>query len=136
MAKPKPLMAKSSGTDPAHAAIESALRTLDAEAGGVAEPGYGLSVIPVKYVSGATLSRLMEGFAARPGAIRTDPSGRLLVAASIQPLQVREGTTIKTLSAGLTVFRMGRDGKLTFARKYYVDVGSKTQFWSGMVRLA
>jgi general secretion pathway protein D len=50
-----------------------------AEASGVAEPGYGLSVIPVKYVSGATLSRLMEGFAARPGAIRTDPSGRLLL---------------------------------------------------------
>ena len=34
MANPKPLMAKSSGTDPANAAIESALRTLDAEAGG------------------------------------------------------------------------------------------------------
>jgi len=50
-----------------------------AEGPGVAEPGYGLSVIPVKYVSGATLSRLMEGFAARPGAIRTDPSGRLLL---------------------------------------------------------
>src|SRR4051812_10542615 len=36
MAKPKPLMAKTSGTDQANAAIESALRTLDAEAGGVA----------------------------------------------------------------------------------------------------
>jgi hypothetical protein len=36
MANPKTLMAKSSGTDPANAAIESALRTLDAEAGGVA----------------------------------------------------------------------------------------------------
>ena len=36
MAKPKPLMAKSSGTDHANAAVESALRTLEAEAGGVA----------------------------------------------------------------------------------------------------
>ena len=36
MANPKPLMAKSSGTDPANAAVESALRTLDAEAGGIA----------------------------------------------------------------------------------------------------
>ena len=36
MANPKPLMAKASGTDHANAAIESALRTLDAEAGGVA----------------------------------------------------------------------------------------------------
>ena len=36
MANPKPLMAKSSGTDHANAAIDSALRTLDAEAGGIA----------------------------------------------------------------------------------------------------
>jgi arabinose-5-phosphate isomerase len=36
MANPKPLMANSSGTDHANAAIESALRTLDAEAGGIA----------------------------------------------------------------------------------------------------
>ena len=35
MAKPKPLMAKSSGTDPANAAIESALRTLEAGVNGV-----------------------------------------------------------------------------------------------------
>jgi 6-phosphogluconolactonase (cycloisomerase 2 family) len=65
-----------------------------------------------------------------------DPSARMLVAASIQPLLVLDGTTIKTLSAGLTVFRMGGDGKLMFARKYDIDVGSKTQFWSGMVTLA
>ena len=44
-----------------------------------AEPGYGMTVIPLHYVSGATLARLLEGFAARPGAIRTDPSGMLIV---------------------------------------------------------
>ena len=54
----------------------------------------------------------------------------------IQPLPVREGGTIKMLSAGLTVYRIGSDGKLTFARKYDVDVGTRTQFWSGMVTLA
>lgn len=36
MAKPKPLMAKSSGTDPADSAVLSALRTLEAEGSGVA----------------------------------------------------------------------------------------------------
>ena len=36
MANPKPLMAKSSGTDTADAAVQSALRTLDAEGGGIA----------------------------------------------------------------------------------------------------
>ena len=61
---------------------------------------------------------------------------RVMVAASIQPLAVREAGSIKTLSAGLTVFRIGSDGKLTFVRKYDVDVGNKTQFWSGMVTLS
>jgi general secretion pathway protein D len=44
-----------------------------------AEPGYGLTAIPLQYVSGATISRLLEGFAARPGAIRTDASGTVLI---------------------------------------------------------
>src|SRR5438105_3445069 len=65
-----------------------------------------------------------------------DPGARMMVAASIQPLPVREGGIVKTLSAGLTAFRIGNDGKLAFARKYDVDAGSKTQFWSGMVTLA
>ena len=82
---------------------------------------------------------LIQNFDGRGIQLRTfaiDPSARMMVAASIQPLLVREGGAIKTLSAGLTVFRIGGDGKLTFARKYDVDVGSKTQFWSGMVTLA
>jgi len=40
---------------------------------------------------------------------------------------------VKTVPAGLSVFRIGDDGKLTFARKYDVDVGDKTMFWMGMV---
>ena len=36
MANPKPLMAKSSGTDHATSAVQSALRTLDAEGSGIA----------------------------------------------------------------------------------------------------
>jgi general secretion pathway protein D len=43
------------------------------------EPGFGLTVIPLQYVSGTTLAKLLEGFATRPGAIRTDPSGKLLI---------------------------------------------------------
>ena len=46
---------------------------------GSAEPGFGLTVIPLQHVSGTTLSKLLEGFATRPGAIRTDPSGKLLI---------------------------------------------------------
>ena len=43
------------------------------------EPGYGMTVISLQYVSGTTLSKLLEGFAARPGAIRTDPTGKILI---------------------------------------------------------
>ena len=40
------------------------------------------------------------------------------------------------LPAGLTVFRVGPDGKLDFARKYDLDLGNYLQWWSGMVTLA
>lgn len=46
---------------------------------GSTEPGYGLTVIPVQYVSGDTLLKLMEGFQSKAGAIRTDPSGKILL---------------------------------------------------------
>lgn len=65
-----------------------------------------------------------------------DPSGRMLVAASIQPLAVREGAGTKTIPAALTVFRICSDGKLEFVRKYDIDTRGKLQFWMGMVALA
>ena len=65
------------------------------------------------------------------------PSGRLLVAASIQPLPIRNGERIETLSAGLSIYRIDENsGRLTFVRKYDVDTTRGTQFWSGMVTLA
>ena len=70
-----------------------------------------------------------------PRTFHIDPSGRLLVAQHNLPVSVREGDAIKTLPAGLSVFRMGDDGKLTFVRKYDIDVGDKTMFWMGMVPL-
>ena len=70
-----------------------------------------------------------------PRTFHIDPSGRMLVAQHNLPLDVREGDTVKTVPAGLSVFRIGDDGKLTFARAYDVDVGDKTMFWMGMVAL-
>ena len=65
-----------------------------------------------------------------------DPTGKILVAASVSPILMREGNAVTNLSAGLTVYRIGNDGKLAFARKYDVDTSKGTQFWSGMVGLA
>jgi hypothetical protein len=78
----------------------------------------------------------IDGHGTQLRTFAIDPSARMLVAASIQPLPVRKGNSIETLSAGLVVYRIGADGKLAFVRKYDVDVGTKTQFWSGMVTLA
>ena len=66
-----------------------------------------------------------------------DPSGRIMVAASIKPLEVRDGTNVTVVHATLSVFRVGRDGKLDFVRKYDVDAsGGKTHYWMGIVGLS
>jgi 6-phosphogluconolactonase (cycloisomerase 2 family) len=70
-----------------------------------------------------------------PRTFHIDPSGHLLVAQHNLPVNVRDGDAIKTIPAGLSVFRIGDDGKLAFARKYDIDVGDKTMFWMGMVPL-
>ena len=82
-----------------------------------------------------TLIQTIDGRGIQLRTFGIDPSGRLLVAASIQPLPIRSGDSITNLSAGLSVYRIGSDGKLTFARKYDVDTSKGTQFWSGMVNL-
>jgi 6-phosphogluconolactonase (cycloisomerase 2 family) len=64
-----------------------------------------------------------------------DPSGRMMVAASIVDMSVRDGDNVRYVPAALTVFRIGDDGKLTFARKYDVELGGKFQWWSGFAGL-
>jgi 6-phosphogluconolactonase len=65
-----------------------------------------------------------------------DPTGRLLVAASIFPMPVRSGGAVTTLPAGLSVFHIGADGTLAFVRKYDVDAGQAPLWWSGMATFA
>ena len=82
-----------------------------------------------------TLIQNIDGHGIQLRTFAMDPSAGMMVGASMQPLPVRDGGTVKMLSAGLTLFRIGNDGRLVFVRKYDVDVGNKTQFWSGMVTL-
>jgi 6-phosphogluconolactonase (cycloisomerase 2 family) len=70
-----------------------------------------------------------------PRTFHIDPSGRMMVVQHNKPVNVREGNDVKTVPAGLTVFRIGDDGKLTFVRGYDIDVGDKLMFWMGMVPL-
>jgi 6-phosphogluconolactonase len=77
----------------------------------------------------------IETRAIHPRTFHIDPSGRVLVAQHNLPVNVKDGDAVKTAPAGLSVFRIGDDGKLTFVRKYDIDVGDKTMFWMGMVPL-
>jgi 6-phosphogluconolactonase len=74
--------------------------------------------------------------AAHPRTFGLDTGARLLVAGSLAPTAKREGDKVVDIPAGLSVFRMGEDGKLDFVRKYDIDVGPFTQWWTGMVPLA
>jgi 6-phosphogluconolactonase len=82
------------------------------------------------------LIQTVEGHGIQLRTFGIDSTGRLLLAASIKPLLVREGNAVKTLNAGITVYRINADGTLAFVRKYDVDTGTGQQFWSGMVALA
>ena len=78
---------------------------------------------------------LIQNIEAQTVHLRTfalDPSSRLLIAASILPMAMRDGST---KPAALVIYRIGADGKLTFARKYDVDTGRFMQFWTGIVTL-
>jgi general secretion pathway protein D len=44
-----------------------------------AEPGYGISVVPLQYVSAATLIKLLDSFATKPGAVRADTGRNMLL---------------------------------------------------------
>jgi 6-phosphogluconolactonase len=97
----------------------------------------GIAVFAIDPSTGEpTLVQSIDGRGITLRTFALDPSARMLVAASQNALPVRDGGAVKTFPAGLSVFRIGADGKLDFARKYDVDVGDRNQFWSGVVALA
>jgi 6-phosphogluconolactonase (cycloisomerase 2 family) len=101
----------------------------------------GENSIAVYTIDAATAEpRLIQNIAGRGVQLRTfgiDPSGKILIAGSVIPAKVREGSRTGVLTAGLMVYRIGDDGKLDFVRKYDVDAtNEKQQFWSGMITLA
>lgn len=66
-----------------------------------------------------------------------DPSGKLLVTASIEGRDVLDGERVRHVPAALSVFRVADDGGLTFVRKYDVETGEGNfQWWAGFVKVA
>jgi 6-phosphogluconolactonase (cycloisomerase 2 family) len=75
-----------------------------------------------------------HGFYLRTFSI--DPSGRLLVAASGVDMLVREGNNVRRVPGALHVFRIAADGRLTFVRRYDLELGPEVeQQWVGMMAL-
>jgi general secretion pathway protein D len=44
-----------------------------------AQPGYGITVIPLRYVSAQTIIKLVDGFAVKPGLMRADAARNILI---------------------------------------------------------
>ncbi len=71
-----------------------------------------------------------------PRTFALDSSARMLVVTNNEPKLMRDGADLKTIPANIATFRIGGDGKLTFANSYEVETKGDTQFWSGMVTLS
>jgi hypothetical protein len=74
-----------------------------------------------------------RGFHPRTFAI--DSSGRVLVVGNLTPLAVRDEQRVRAVPAGLSVFTIGNDGTLSFARKYDLEAdqaAGRSLFWIGM----
>jgi general secretion pathway protein D len=52
---------------------------------GDARPGYGISILPLRYVSAQTLINLIDGFGTRPGSVRAEAARNLLVVLGNSP---------------------------------------------------
>jgi 6-phosphogluconolactonase len=82
-----------------------------------------------------TLIQSAETHAIHVRTFAIDPSGRMMVAASIAPIAMRKGDKVANVPATLSVMRIGADGKLAFVRKYDVETNGKIHYWMGMFGL-
>jgi general secretion pathway protein D len=66
------------------------------DSAGNIEPGYGVSVVPLQYVSAQTLLKLMDSFATKPGVVRADVTRNLLL---IQGTGPERRTAVETATS-------------------------------------
>jgi general secretion pathway protein D len=64
-----------------------------------AEPGYGISVVPLQYVSAPTLIKLLDSFATKPGMVRADAERNLLLVQGSGPERRAAIATILSFDA-------------------------------------
>ena len=70
-----------------------------------AEPGYGISVVPLRYVSARTLVKVLDSFATKPGTVRVDPERNIVL---IQGTGAERQTAIQTVLSFDTDWMQGQ----------------------------
>lgn len=63
------------------------------------EPGYGVSVVPLQYVSAPTLIKLLDSFATKPGMVRADSARNMLLVQGSGPERRTAVETILSFDA-------------------------------------
>ena len=61
------------------------------------------------------------------------PDGGMLVTLAVAPLAVRDGDQVRDVPAGLSVFGVAGDGRLSLARTYDIDAAGAALMWCGMI---
>jgi general secretion pathway protein D len=108
----------------------------------VASPGYGMTVIPLQYVSASTIAHLLEGFATRPGTVRADASGRLMLIVgtgderqiALQTVRQFDVDWLRGQSVGLYPIRNGSSSVVASELEKIMDTG-EAGLGHGLVKL-
>lgn len=155
---PAPLFVKETLADPAHIHPGQAVGTLHLHPNGrilyIANRAGGttnfdgkpvfiggensIAVFSINQSTGEpTLIQNADTHGGTPRTFALDAGGRILVAGNQSALLIRDGATVRTVPAGLTVFRINPDGKLDYVRKYDAESAGagKSLFWMGLVSL-
>jgi general secretion pathway protein D len=69
------------------------------DSAGGPEPGYGITVVPLQYVSAQTLSKLLDSFGTKAGMVRADSSRNLVVIQGNSPDRVAAIDTVLSFDA-------------------------------------
>jgi len=99
-----------------------------------------IAVFAINQTTGEpTLIQNADAQGIRPRSFSVHPSGRMLVVGNQNEFNVYDENAreVRKVPAGMSVFRIGNDGKLEFVRKYEVptEEPDRSLFWVGFVPL-
>jgi hypothetical protein len=93
-----------------------------------------IAVFAVDQATGEpTLVQTIDSGGLHPRTFSLDPTGRILTVCNVVPTVMRVDGARVEVPANLAVFRVGDDGRLSFLRRYDLEVGTEKCWWSGTV---